>query len=145
VCLAASNVDLATRCRQASLAVPQCGRRRSRLRDVRLRAVTHATGARLLVGGATATGIDFANVLGHKLALFIAVVIVLAGLPLVPVFRLLAIPLQAAAMNLLSVAASLGVAVTVFQFWLARQPLQRTRRADRGIHPGDPCSATSAS
>jgi RND superfamily putative drug exporter len=91
----------------------------NRLRDVRLPAVAHATGARLLVGGATATGIDFAHVLGHKLALFIAVVVVLAGLLLVLVFRSLAIPLQAAAMNLLSVAASLGVAVAVFQYgWL---------------------------
>jgi RND superfamily putative drug exporter len=90
-----------------------------RLRDARLPPVSRATGARLLVGGATATGIDFAHVLGHKLALFIAVVVVLAGVLLVLVFRSLAIPLQAAAMNLLSVAASLGVAVAVFQYgWL---------------------------
>jgi RND superfamily putative drug exporter len=91
----------------------------NRLRDDRLPPVAHATGARLLVGGATATGIDFAHVLGDKLALFIAVVVVLAGLLLVLVFRSLAIPIQAAAMNLLSVAASLGVAVAVFQYgWL---------------------------
>jgi putative drug exporter of the RND superfamily len=91
----------------------------NQLRDVRLPAITHATSARLLLGGATATGIDFAHVLGHRLALFIAVVVVLAGLLLVLVFRSLAIPLQAAAMNLLSVAASLGVAVAVFQYgWL---------------------------
>jgi putative drug exporter of the RND superfamily len=91
----------------------------NRLRDERLPAVTHATGARLLVGGATATGIDFAHVLGHKLALFIAVVVMLAGLLLVLGFRSLVIPLQAATMNLLSVAASLGVAVAVFQYgWL---------------------------
>jgi len=91
----------------------------NRLRDARLPGVAHATGARLLVGGATATGVDFAHVLGHKLALFVAVVVVLAGLLLVLVFRSLAIPLQAAAMNLLSVAAALGVAVAVFQYgWL---------------------------
>jgi RND superfamily putative drug exporter len=58
-------------------------------------------------------------VLGHKLALFVAVVVVLAGLLLLVVFRSIAIPIQAAAMNLLSVAASLGVAVAVFQYgWL---------------------------
>ena len=90
-----------------------------RLRDERLPAAAHATGTRVLVGGATATGIDFAHVIGHKLALFIAVVVVLAGLLLVLVFRSVAIPIQAAAMNLLSVAASLGVVVAVFQYgWL---------------------------
>ena len=71
------------------------------------------------MGGSTATGIDFAHVLGGKLALFIAVVVLLAGLLLVMVFRSIAIPIQAAAMNLLSVAASLGVVVAVFQYgWL---------------------------
>jgi RND superfamily putative drug exporter len=91
----------------------------SRLRDDRLPAVARATGARLLVGGSTATGIDFAHVLGSRLALFVALVIVLAGLLLLTVFRSTVIPIQAAAMNLLSVAASLGVVVAVFQYgWL---------------------------
>jgi putative drug exporter of the RND superfamily len=91
----------------------------NRLRDARLPAVARSTGARILVGGSTATGIDFARVLGGKLALFIAVVVLLAGLLLVTVFRSIAIPIQAAAMNLLSVAASLGVVVAVFQYgWL---------------------------
>jgi RND superfamily putative drug exporter len=90
-----------------------------RLHDDRLPPVAQATAARLLVGGSTATGIDFARVLGGKLALFIAVVVLLAGLLLVLVFRSIAIPIQAAAMNLLSVAASLGVVVAVFQYgWL---------------------------
>jgi RND superfamily putative drug exporter len=81
--------------------------------------VARTTGARLLVGGSTATGIDFASVLGGKLALFIAIVVLLAGLLLVLVFRSIAIPIQAAVMNLLSVGASLGVAVAVFQYgWL---------------------------
>jgi RND superfamily putative drug exporter len=91
----------------------------NRLRDARLPAVARTTGARLLVGGSTAAGIDFAHVLGGRLALFIAVVVLLAGLLLAMVFRSIAIPIQAAAMNLLSVAASLGVVVAVFQYgWL---------------------------
>jgi RND superfamily putative drug exporter len=91
----------------------------NRLRDQRLPGVARTTGARLLVGGSTATGIDFASVLGGKLALFIAIVVLLAGLLLVLVFRSIAIPIQAAVMNLLSVGASLGVAVAVFQYgWL---------------------------
>jgi putative drug exporter of the RND superfamily len=91
----------------------------NRLRHDRLPPLERGTGARVLVGGSTATGIDFAHVLGGRLALFIAIVIALAGLLLVAVFRSIAIPLQAAVMNLLSVAASLGVVVAVFQYgWL---------------------------
>jgi putative drug exporter of the RND superfamily len=90
-----------------------------RLRGQSLPPLARATGARLLVGGATATGIDFADVLGGKLALFVAVVVLLAGLLLVAVFRSIVIPVQAAVMNLLSVGASLGVVVAVFQYgWL---------------------------
>jgi RND superfamily putative drug exporter len=87
----------------------------NRLRDQRLPAVARSTGARVFVGGSSAVGIDFARVLGSKLALFIAAVIVLAALLLVAVFRSLVIPVQAAVMNLLSVGASLGVTVAVFQ------------------------------
>ena len=91
----------------------------NRLRHHGLPPVAQSTGARLLVGGSTATGIDFAHVVSQKLALFIAAVIILAGLLLVTVFRSVAIPIQAAAMNLLSVGASLGVVVAVFQYgWL---------------------------
>jgi RND superfamily putative drug exporter len=87
----------------------------NRLRDQRLPAVERATGSRVLVGGPTATGIDFSHVVSGKLALFIAAVIGLAALLLLLLFRSIVIPLQAAAMNLLSVAASLGVTVAVFQ------------------------------
>ncbi len=91
----------------------------NRLRDQRLPPVARSTGATILIGGATATGIDFAHILAGRLALFIAVVIVLAGLLLAMVFRSIAIPIQAAVMNLLSVGASLGVVVVVFQYgWL---------------------------
>ncbi|MBV9423264.1 MAG: MMPL family transporter [Solirubrobacterales bacterium] len=65
--------------------------------------------------GPTATGIDFSHVVSGKFAVFIAAVIGLAALLLVVLFRSIVIPLQAAAMNLLSVAASLGVTVAVFQ------------------------------
>jgi putative drug exporter of the RND superfamily len=87
----------------------------NRLRDQSIPPVARSTGARVLVGGSTATGIDFAHVLGGKLALFIAVVVLLAGLLLAIVFRSIVIPIQAALMNLLSVGASLGVVVSVFQ------------------------------
>jgi putative drug exporter of the RND superfamily len=75
-----------------------------------------STGATVLVGGATATFIDFSNVLSAKLWFFIGIVVALSALLLLVVFRSLLIPLQAAAMNLLSIGASLGVCVMVFQF-----------------------------
>jgi RND superfamily putative drug exporter len=51
---------------------------------------------------------------------FIGVVIALAGLLLLIVFRSLVIPVQAALMNLLSIAAALGVVQAVFQRgWLS--------------------------
>src|SRR5207245_2734642 len=71
------------------------------------------------VGGVTAGGVDFATTLAHKLPLFIGVVVLLSALLLMIVFRSLVIPLQAAAMNLLSIGASLGVIVAIFQWgWL---------------------------
>lgn len=57
------------------------------------------SGNRLVVhvGGVTATNIDFAKVLTSKLPLFIAVVVLLAFLLLIAVFRSLLIPLVASA------------------------------------------------
>jgi RND superfamily putative drug exporter len=79
-----------------------------------------ATGAHVYVGGSTASQADFSHVLSTKLPLFIAVVIALAALLLVLVFRSLVIPVQAAVMNLLSIVASLGVIQLVFERgWLA--------------------------
>jgi RND superfamily putative drug exporter len=64
--------------------------------------------------------VDFAHVLSTKLPLFIGVVIAVAALLLVIVFRSLVIPIQAAVMNLLSIAASLGVVQAVFERgWLS--------------------------
>jgi putative drug exporter of the RND superfamily len=89
------------------------------LRDTVLPPVARSTGATALVGGVTATGIDFTHVLARKLPLFIGVVVGLAALLLLVVFRSLVIPLQAAVMNLLSIGAALGVTVAVFQYgWL---------------------------
>jgi RND superfamily putative drug exporter len=73
----------------------------------------------VLVGGFTAGSIDFSNVLGGKLPLFIAIVVILSALLLLVMFRSIVIAIQAAAMNLLSIGAALGVTVAVFQWgWL---------------------------
>jgi RND superfamily putative drug exporter len=89
------------------------------LRHDVLATIERKTGTTVLVGGFTAGAIDFSNVLSSKLPLFFALVILLSALLLLVVFRSLVIPLQAAAMNLLTVGAALGVTVAVFQWgWL---------------------------
>ena len=98
------------------------------LRSEVLPPLAKATGATVYVGGATATQVDFAHVLSRKLPLFIGMVVLLSALLLLVVFRSLLIPLQAALMNLLSIAAALGVVQAIFERgWLAG-PL--------GIQPG---------
>ncbi len=90
-----------------------------RLREKVVPPVEAATGAKVYVGGVTAGAVDFAKTLGEKLPLFIGVVVLLSALLLLVVFRSLVIPLQAAAMNLLSIGAALGVIVAIFQWgWL---------------------------
>jgi RND superfamily putative drug exporter len=92
----------------------------TRLRDSVIPRVEQSTGARVYVGGATASQVDFSHVLSSKLPVFIGVVIAVAALLLVLVFRSLVIPVQAALMNLLSIGASLGVVQAVFERgWLA--------------------------
>jgi len=86
-----------------------------RIRAAVLPPIERATGSTVYVGGATATQIDFARVLSSKLPLFIGVVVLLSALLLLVVFRSLLIPLQAALMNLLSIAAALGVVQAIFQ------------------------------
>jgi RND superfamily putative drug exporter len=86
------------------------------LRKDTLPPVESRTGASAYLGGGTATFIDFSSVLSSKLWLFIGIVVALSALLLLVVFRSLLIPLQAAVMNLLSIGASLGVCVAVFQF-----------------------------
>jgi putative drug exporter of the RND superfamily len=90
-----------------------------RLRNKVVPPLSKSTGLTVYVGGVTAGGVDFATTLGKKLPLFIGVVVLLSALLLMVVFRSLLIPLQAAVMNLLSIGASLGVIVAIFQWgWL---------------------------
>ncbi len=88
----------------------------NRLRDNVLPPVAATTNTTVLVGGQTAGGIDFTHVIANKLPIFIGIVVLLSALLLFVVFRSLVIPIQAAVMNLLSIGASLGVVVAVFQW-----------------------------
>jgi RND superfamily putative drug exporter len=98
---------------------PQSRQTESLVRQLRrdvLPPVERATGATAYIGGVTAAQIDFSHVLSSKLWLFIGVVVLLSALLLMVVFRSLWIPVQAASMNLLSIGASMGIVVAVFQW-----------------------------
>ncbi len=86
----------------------------STLRDSLIPQAEHGSSLVAHVGGQTATAIDFAHVLGSKLPLFVAVVVILAFILLAAVFRSLLIPLVASALNLISVVAALGAITAVF-------------------------------
>ena len=90
-----------------------------RLRDQVIPEATAGSDIRFLVGGETAGSVDASSYLSSRLFWVIGVVLVLAFLLLMAVFRSLAIPLKAAVVNLLSVGAAYGVIVAVFQWgWL---------------------------
>jgi putative drug exporter of the RND superfamily len=92
----------------------------SNLRSTVIPGALHGRQLRVLVGGQTALGNDFASQLSSKLPIFVAMIVALSFLLLMVVFRSLLIPATAAVMNLLSAAAAFGVVVAVFQWgWLA--------------------------
>ncbi len=86
------------------------------LRDTYVPDATAASHAQVFVGGQTALSNDFSNVLDSKIPLFISVIVILGCLLLMVAFRSVLIPLTAAIMNLLAVAASFGLVVAVFQW-----------------------------
>ncbi|MEV0685633.1 MMPL family transporter [Nocardia sp. NPDC050378] len=73
------------------------------------------SGGQLYVTGQTAMAIDVATKLGAALPLFIGVIVVLALILLTVAFRSVLVPLKAVLGFLLSVGASMGAAVWVFQ------------------------------
>jgi putative drug exporter of the RND superfamily len=91
----------------------------NRLRDQVIPQVTGRSGVTAFVGGETAAGVDTSAYLSARLPWVIGIVILLAFVLLVVVFRSLVIPVKAAAMNLLSIGAAYGVIVAVYQWgWL---------------------------
>ena len=78
------------------------------------------TNLKVYIGGVTAIFNDFASVIGSKLPLFLGVIILLSFLILMVAFRSLLIPLTAAFMNVIAVAAAFGIVVAIFQWgWLS--------------------------
>jgi RND superfamily putative drug exporter len=98
---------------------PQSTQTQALLRDLRVSVVPQAEAHSSLhayVGGQTAVFQDFADVLGAKLPLFLAVIVVVGSLLLLVAFRSVVVPLTAALMNVLAAAASFGVVVVIFQW-----------------------------
>lgn len=92
------------------------------VRDLRQRlsVATKGTGLQAHVGGATATLIDLTDLVTRYLPWVIGGVVLGAFLLLVLVFRSVLVPLKAAVMNLVSIAAAYGVVVMVFQLGWAK-------------------------
>ena len=87
-----------------------------RLRHRTIPAATRGTGTHVYVGGSNAIFNDFSKVLASKLPQFIGVVVLLSFLLLMTLFRSLVVPIKAAILNLLSIAAAFGVVIAVFQW-----------------------------
>jgi putative drug exporter of the RND superfamily len=84
-------------------------------RNETLPPIEQSTGARVSIGGATASNLDFAQTIRNKLPLFIGVVVGLSLLLLAVVFRSLLIPVKAGIFNLLSITGAFGVVTLIFQ------------------------------
>jgi putative drug exporter of the RND superfamily len=85
------------------------------LRSTTIPQAVKGEGIQAYVGGLIASYIDLADDISGKLPLVIAVVVALSFLVLMMAFRSLLVPLQAAAMNLLSVLAAYGVLTAIFE------------------------------
>lgn len=86
------------------------------LRDNVLPAATSGADMQAHVGGASALFMDLTAVIGERLPYFILGVVTLSGMLLMIAYRSIVIPVKAAAMNLLSIAAAYGVVVAVFDW-----------------------------
>ncbi|MFI2635427.1 MMPL family transporter [Streptomyces collinus] len=101
---------------------PDSARTGQLVRDIRATSadLRATTGASIAVTGTTAVNIDVSNRLSDSLLPFVAIVVGLSLILLMIVFRSLVIPVKAAVGFLLSVGASLGLVVAVFQWgWLS--------------------------
>jgi RND superfamily putative drug exporter len=85
------------------------------LRDHRA-AIEGQTGARILVGGTTASNIDVSAKLSGALPIFLIVVVGLAFILLTFAFRTILVPIKSILGFLLSMAAALGAQVAMFQW-----------------------------
>ncbi|MFH9008489.1 MMPL family transporter [Streptomyces afghaniensis] len=88
----------------------------NRLVDDTLPDAVQGTDAKGYVTGTTAAQVDFRDIVASRLPVIIAVVVAVAFLIILAVFRGLLVALKAAVLNVLSITASYGVVVAVFQW-----------------------------
>ncbi|MGA5810404.1 MMPL family transporter [Streptomyces cellulosae] len=88
----------------------------NRLVDDALPDAVRGTDASTYVTGTTAAQVDFRDLVAERLPWIIAVVVALAFLIILAVFRGLLVAVKAAVLNVLSITASYGVVVAVFQW-----------------------------
>ena len=94
-----------------------------RLRTSLVPGARFPAGSTALIGGGPAQGRDFLQRAYSVFPWLIGAVLVCTYLLLVRAFRSLLLPLKAIVLNVLSVAASYGMLVVVFQWWLGRAVL----------------------
>lgn len=87
-----------------------------RIRDDVVPDQTGRAVAEVAVGGTTAAAVDFADYNADRLPLFLSVVLGLAMLLLMAVFRGVLVAVKAVVVNLLSISAAFGAVVAVFQW-----------------------------
>ncbi|MFI2437513.1 MMPL family transporter [Streptomyces sp. NPDC018693] len=87
-----------------------------RLRDDVVPAAERESGISVDIGGATAIQKDFAEEIGDRLPLFVALIVALGAVLLMIAFRSVVVPLLSAVMNLIAAAASFGLIVAFFQW-----------------------------
>ena len=86
-----------------------------------LKQSTQGTNIEAYVGGTTATLIDLTALVVKYLPYVVGAVVLGAFILLVMVFRSILVPLKAALMNLISIAAAYGIVVAVFQWGWAKE------------------------
>ena len=93
----------------------------TRMRDSVLPAVERRTGTRTWLSGPVPGRYDVAQRARDRMPWFVGAVLAVSFLLLMVVFRSVLVPLKAVLLNLLSIAAALGVVVAVFQWGWLRQ------------------------
>jgi RND superfamily putative drug exporter len=87
-----------------------------RLRDQTLPPVIASTGLQVYTSGGPPIIVDFSDYIAERLPLFMGAVLLLSFLLLLTVFHSLVVPIKAVIMNMLSIGASFGAMVAVFQW-----------------------------
>ncbi len=87
-----------------------------RVRREAIPPIEEETSLNILTMGGAAGVVDFADYIGERLPIFIGAVLALSFLLLLVVFHSVVVPLKAVLMNLLSIGASFGAMVAVFQW-----------------------------